>query len=144
MSARSRLPNVPMPQIPRNDPHTATAKRRQAEARGRRAEFLAAFLLSFKLYRIVGRRVKTPLGELDLVALSPSGILCFVEVKARVNEWQAADSIGGRQQGRIARAAELYRTAHPGLRHNGVRFDAILVAPRRLPRHIKDAWRPEM
>jgi putative endonuclease len=128
----------------RNDPHTANRKRRRAEARGRRAEFLAALLLFCKLYRLVGRRVKTPLGELDLVALSPSGILCFVEVKARANEWEAAQSIKGRQQGRIARAAELYRAAHPGLRHKGVRFDAILVAPRRLPRHVKDAWRPEL
>jgi putative endonuclease len=127
----------------RNDPHTANRRRRQAETRGRRAEFLAALLLYAKLYRILGRRVKTPLGELDLVALSPFGVLCFVEVKARVNEWEAGQAIKGRQQGRIARAAALYRASHPGLRHKGVRFDAILVAPRRLPRHVKDAWRPE-
>jgi putative endonuclease len=114
-----------------------------AETRGRRAETLAALLLACKLYRVLGRRVKTPLGELDLIAMSPAGILCFVEVKARVNESDAADSIAARQRARIARAAALYLSAHPGLRHKGVRFDAILVTPRRLPRHVKDAWRPD-
>jgi putative endonuclease len=118
------------------------SERRLAEARGRRAEIWAALLLSLKLYRVLGRRVKTPLGELDLVALSPAGILCFIEVKARGNEFDAAQSIAERQRSRIARAAALYLGARPKLRHKGVRFDAILVMPRRLPRHVKDAWRP--
>src|SRR5262245_50627184 len=116
--------------------------KRRYETRGRRAETLAALLLTCKLYRVLGRRVKTPLGELDLVAMSPSGIVCFVEVKARGTELDAVQSLTPRQQDRIARAAALYLGARPGLRHKGVRFDAILVAPRRLPRHVKDAWRP--
>ena len=57
--------------------------RRGAELRGRRSEVWAALLLSCKLYRVLGWRVKTRLGELDLVALSPDGVLCFIEVKAR-------------------------------------------------------------
>jgi putative endonuclease len=116
--------------------------KRLAETRGRRAEVFAALLLTCKLYRVLGRRVRTPLGELDLIALSPKGVVCFVEVKARVNEWEAAGSIAARQRARITRAAALYLNARPGLRHKGVRFDAILVVPRRLPRHVKDAWRP--
>jgi putative endonuclease len=114
-----------------------------AESLGRRAETLAALLLRLKLYRLLGRRVKTPAGELDIVAMSPSGVLCFVEVKARRAESEAAESLGAHQRGRIARAAELYLGTRPGLRHKGVRFDAILVVPRRWPRHIKDAWRPD-
>jgi putative endonuclease len=113
-----------------------------AEARGRRAEWLAALLLISKFYRVLGRRVKTPLGELDLVALSPKGIVCFVEVKARELEGAAAEAISFRQRKRIVRASALYLSARPTLRHKGVRFDAILVTPRRLPRHLKDAWRP--
>ena len=93
--------------------------------------------------RVLGRRVKTRLGELDLVALSPSGALCFVEVKARAAEGSAAEAITGRQRARIARAAALYLGAHPALRHKAVRFDAMLVTPRRWPRHLIDAWRPE-
>lgn len=57
--------------------------RRAAEAHGRRSEFWAALWLSCKFYRVLGRRVKTRLGELDLIALSPDGMLCFIEVKAR-------------------------------------------------------------
>jgi putative endonuclease len=127
----------------KTDPRGKSARGRGAETRGRRAETLAALLLACKFYRVLGRRVKTPLGELDLVALSPGGVLCFVEVKARVNESEAMGSIAARQRARIARAAALYMGSRPGLRHNGVRFDAILVMPRRLPRHVKDAWRPE-
>ena len=117
-------------------------KRVASEARGRRAEFIASLLLWSKLYRVLGRRVKTPLGELDLVALSPRGVLCFVEVKARGLENEAAEAVSMRQRERIIRASALYLSARPGLRHKGVRFDAILVVPRRLPHHLKDAWRP--
>ena len=117
-------------------------EKKAAEARGRRAERLATILLRCKFYRVLGRRVKTRLGEIDLVALSPGGLLCFIEVKARERESDAAEAIAVRQQARISRAAELYLAAHPGLRHKGVRFDAILVVPGRLPRHLKDAWRP--
>ena len=117
-------------------------RRQKAEARGRRSETLAALMLACKLYRVLGRRVKTRAGELDLVAMSPSGILCFVEVKARGLENEAVEAVSTRQRRRIARAAELYLGARPGLRHKGVRFDAILVTPRRWPRHLKDAWQP--
>ncbi len=118
-------------------------RQQAAEANGRRSEILAALWLTLKFYRVLGRRVKSHLGELDLVALSPSGTLCFVEVKARAFETAAAEAVTFRQRARIARAAALYLGARPKLRHKAVRFDAILVVPRRWPRHLKDAWRPD-
>jgi putative endonuclease len=118
-------------------------RRKAAETRGRRSETLAAFSLVCKFYRVIGRRVKTRAGELDLIALSPSGVLCFIEVKARGLENDAVAAVGLRQRARIARAAALYLAARPGLRHKSVRFDAMLVTPRRWPIHLKDAWRPE-
>ena len=118
-------------------------ERRRAESHGRRAETLAELLLRCKFYRVLGRRVRTPLGEIDLVARAPSGELCFIEVKARGLAETAAQSLTARQCERIQRAAQLYLGARPRLRHKGVRFDAILVAPGRLPRHLRDAWRPE-
>src|SRR5262245_30717436 len=117
--------------------------RRSAEQRGRRSEFWAALSLLCKFYRVLGWRVKTKLGEIDLVALSPDGVLCFIEVKARGLEDAAADAITGRQRARIERAAALYLGARPALREKAVRFDAILVMPGRWPRHLPDAWRPE-
>lgn len=118
-------------------------QRRAAESRGRRSETFAALLLACKFYRVIGRRVKTRAGELDLIAVSPFGILCFVEVKARELANDAVEAVTARQRQRIARAAELYLGARPSLRHKGVRFDAILVTPRHWPRHLKDAWRPD-
>ena len=118
-------------------------RRKAAEIRGRRSETLAAIFLVCKFYRIIGRRVKTQLGELDLVAVSPSGVVCFIEVKARGLENDAVAAVTLRQRARITRAAALYLAARPGLRHKAVRFDAMLVTPRRLPTHIRDAWRPE-
>jgi putative endonuclease len=117
--------------------------RRDAEQRGRRSEFWAALVLSCKFYRVLGWRVKTRLGELDLIAMSPDGVLCFIEVKAREAEGSAAEAITARQRSRIERAAALYLGAHPALRQKAIRFDAILVTPRSWPRHVKDAWRPE-
>jgi len=114
-----------------------------AERRGRRAEAWAVMLLLCKGYRILGRRVKTHAGEIDLIARSPVGVVCFVEVKARDVYDRAGESLLPRQQARIARAAELYLASRQGLRGRGVRFDAVLVAKGKLPRHVKGAWRPE-
>jgi putative endonuclease len=119
-----------------------TPLRRAAEQRGRRSELLAALLLRLKFYRILGRRVRTRAGEIDLVARSPSGIVCFIEVKARAGPVLALESVLPRQQARIARAAQLYLAARPGLAQSPVRFDIVTVSPRALPRHFRDAWRP--
>lgn len=118
-------------------------KRRSAERRGRRSETWAALLLLLKGYRILGRRVRTHAGEIDLVARAPSGILCFVEVKARRGRTEAAEALGPRQQARIARAAELFLARQPGVAAKGLRFDTVMLAPRSWPKHIRDAWRPE-
>ena len=117
------------------------ASRRAAEKRGRRSETWAALLLMFKGYRILGRRVRTPVGEIDLIARAPSGVVCFIEVKARAQDAAAAQSVHPRQRHRIARAASLYLAARPGLAAKGARFDVVTVA--RWPRHARDAWRPD-
>ena len=120
----------------------ADARRLAAEKRGRRSETLAALLLRLKGYRILARRVRTHAGEIDLIARAPSGLVCFIEVKARTADGIAIESVGPRQQARIARAAELYVAGRPELANKGMRFDIVTIIPRRLPRHIRDAWRP--
>lgn len=116
-------------------------RKKAAERRGRRSETWAALFLMAKGYRILGRRVRTPMGEIDLVARAPSGVICFVEVKARGARDLAADALGPRQQARIVRAAELFLARKPGLADKGMRFDMIMLAPRTWPKHIPDAWR---
>lgn len=127
-------------------PKTDDAKpsRRVAERLGRRSETWAALLLVMKGYRILGRRVRTHVGEIDLIARSPRGVVCFVEVKARRIRDDAIQSLGPRQQARIARAAALYLAGRPGLACNGQRFDVVIVARGVWPKHIRDAWRPEV
>ena len=119
------------------------AGRRDAERRGRRSELLAIALLLMKGYRILARRMRTPLGEIDLIAKSPTGLVCFIEVKARAEALLAAQSLSDRQKARIGRAAMQYLAQRPRLARKGVRFDIIAVAPGKLPHHHRDAWRNE-
>lgn len=117
------------------------AARRRAEARGRRSELVAIALLLLKGYRILARRLRTPSGEIDLIARAPSGPVCFIEVKTRAETLSAARSLSGRQKARIGRAAMQFLAQRPKLAKKGARFDIIAVAPGRLPRHYRDAWR---
>lgn len=118
------------------------AARRAAERRGRGAEAAAAWLLRLKGYRILARDVRTPVGEVDLIARR-GRVLALIEVKARTTRAQAAAAISPRQRQRIARAAEAFLARRPDLAGLDVRFDALLLVPGRWPRHVVDAWRPE-
>ncbi len=109
---------------------------------GHFAETLAVWHLRIRGYRILSRRFKCRVGEIDIIARR-SGLLAFVEVKARRNTATAAQSLTLRQTKRIIRAAEAFVQAHPFLAGLDQRFDAILISPRRWPVHIVDAWRPE-
>ncbi|HZQ13049.1 MAG TPA: YraN family protein [Pseudolabrys sp.] len=106
---------------------------------GLSAESRAAALLIAKGFRILARRFKSPLGEIDIVARRRQ-LLIFVEVKARADLDEAAESVNARQQRRIAAAAEIWLAANPDDSVRDIRFDAILVAPGKLPRHIPAAF----
>lgn len=114
--------------------------RRAAERTGRRAEAAAALLLMAKGYRILARRLRTPVGEIDLVAARGKR-LAFVEVKRRGSSGDAAWALGPRQQARIARAAEYWLARHPAYARRDIGFDVILSAPRSWPSHLRDAFR---
>jgi putative endonuclease len=115
------------------------AQRRIAFRFGLSAESRAAAFLIAKGYRILARRFRTPLGEIDIVARR-RGVLVFVEVKARDSFDAAAEAIGKRQQNRIVSAAQLWLAAHPEDAMRDMRFDVVLVAPARLPRHLHAAF----
>ena len=110
------------------------------EALGRWAESLAAWSLRLRGYRILARRFRTPLGEIDLVARR-GRLLAFVEVKARCDLEQALVALSPRQRERTSRAAELFLLRRPDLAGHTLRFDLIAIRPWRLPRHLVDAWR---
>jgi putative endonuclease len=106
---------------------------------GLSAESRAAAYLIAKGYRIVARRFRTAVGEIDIVARRRN-VLVFVEVKARVQLDDAAWSVTDRGKRRIVAAAEAWLAANPDDVNRNIRFDAILVAPGRIPRHIPAAF----
>lgn len=119
----------------------ASDAKRADERAGRTAEAIAATLLRLKGYRVLARRFRGRRGEIDLVARRGS-VLAFIEVKRRASIVAAAESVSPRQRARIAAAAEEFIAARPRLGGLGIRFDAILVASGKFPRHLADAWRP--
>ncbi len=119
------------------------ADRQAAERRGHRGESLAALWLRLKGYRILARRLKTCVSEIDLVAAAPFGPVCFIEVKARAKARMAAESVGPEQQTRIARAAFLYLAGRPALARRGARFDIVAIGTGSLPVHYRDMWRAD-
>jgi putative endonuclease len=89
-------------------------------------------------YRILGRRVRTPHGEIDLIAVRGRR-LAFVEVKRRATRAEAEAALSTRQAGRMARAAEFWVSRHAAFREHDRGLDAMLVVPGRLPIHLPDA-----
>jgi putative endonuclease len=117
----------------------AAPERVAAFRTGLSAESRAAAYLIAKGYRILAKRFRTPYGEIDLVA-KKRDLVAFIEVKARASLDEAAYAVTPRQQARIVNAAQAWLMAHPEHAEFELRFDAILIAPRRLPRHLLAAF----
>jgi putative endonuclease len=113
--------------------------REKAYRRGVFAETLVAWLLRLKGYAIVARRYKTPVGEIDLVALKGKR-LAFIEVKRRKTQEDAAWTLPTRQRRRIVRAAQYWLAAHPNYSGHDICFDVVLAAPWTFPRYIANAF----
>jgi putative endonuclease len=121
-------------------PKKSAAPERVAAFRtGLSAEARAAAYLLAKGYRILAKRFRTPYGEIDIVARRRN-LLAFIEVKARASLDEAAYAVTPRQQARIIAAAQAWLMAHPEHAEYDLRFDAMLIAPRRLPRHLLAAF----
>jgi putative endonuclease len=117
----------------------AAPERVAAFRTGLSAESRAAAFLMAKGYRILAKRFRTPYGEIDLVA-KKRDLVAFIEVKARASLDEAAYAVTPRQQARIVNAAQAWLMAHPEHAEFELRFDAVLIAPRRLPRHLLAAF----
>jgi len=114
----------------------------RAQAQGVGAETLACAALLADGWSIRGRRLRTPAGEVDIVA-ERDGLLAFVEVKRRPTLAEAAASLGARQRARLLAAAEIVLVANPGWGAAGVRFDVLVVDDAGQVRRIVDAFRLE-
>jgi putative endonuclease len=116
------------------------SSRAEREAKGRRGEWLAAWYLRLKGWRILASRVKTPRGEVDLVARR-GRLVAFVEVKWRASAQELERAIDLYRLRRVAAAAEVLaaRYVRSG---DDMRIDVLLLAPGRFPRHLQNVWMP--
>jgi putative endonuclease len=138
------MQGIAMPKIDDISPARAPAKvaapeRVAAFRTGISAEARAVAWLTAKGYRILARRFRSPYGEIDIVARRRN-LIAFVEVKARASLDDAAWAVTPRQQQRIINAAQAWLMDHPEHAEFEMRFDAMLIAPKRLPRHLMAAF----
>ncbi|MFT8718081.1 MAG: YraN family protein [Acetobacter sp.] len=103
------------------------------------AELLVEQALVARDWHILLRRARSPLGEIDLVALK-EGRLTFIEVKKRVTHSLAAHAVSERQRQRIMNAAELLLATHAEWEYETIAFDVIIVDEGGAVRRIKDAF----
>lgn len=106
------------------------------------AEATAATALTAEGWTVLGQRMRTPAGEIDLVA-ERDGLLAIIEVKQRTTLTAAAHALSSRQRGRLVRAAEILLATHPAWGRAGVRFDVMLVDVAGVVERIEDAFRLE-
>lgn len=122
---------------------TAQKRRgRRAQRLGVVAESACCAALERDGWTVLARRLRTPAGEIDLVA-ERAGLAAFVEVKARPTLSDAATALGQRQRRRLLAAAEIALAENPAWGRAGVRFDVLLVDAAGSVRRVADAFRLE-
>jgi putative endonuclease len=115
------------------------SRKKRAERFGRIAESIAVFYLRLKLYKILARRYRNRVGEIDIIAIRHKTI-AFVEVKARKGS-PLAEVLDFHQRQRIMNAAELFIAGRSLYADHMLRFDLMMIGTTHLPIHITDAWR---
>ena len=100
---------------------------RRYRSLGERGERAAERYLRRKGYKIVARRERGRLGELDLVAVDGRTVV-FIEVKTRTSHsaGHPAEAVGPDKQQRLTRLALGYLKRH-GLLEHKARFDVVAV-----------------
>ncbi len=118
------------------------ARGHRAHRTGLVAEALAEAALRRDGWEVLARRLRTPAGEIDLVARR-DGLTAFIEVKARPSLAEAAAALGPRQRARLLAGAEAALAENPAWGAGGVRFDVLLVDGDGRVRRVADAFRAE-
>lgn len=103
------------------------------------SEWIVSIYLQLLGYKILNRRFKTKLGEVDLV-VQKNGVVVFVEVKNRKNLSDALEVVDAKTQKRIVNAAKLFVQKHPTQAAKGFRFDVIALYSGVCVQHIRNAF----
>lgn len=106
-----------------------------AHRQGHRAEWWAAAWLMLKGYQILGFRLRTRQGEIDLLARK-GRVLVVAEVKRRASLEAALAAVGPEQRRRLRAAGQTLLRQRPSLQGYDLRLDMIALVPRRFPRHV--------
>ncbi|MBI4373100.1 MAG: YraN family protein [Candidatus Omnitrophica bacterium] len=104
---------------------------------GRQGERIGEDYLKARGYQILERNVRSPLGEIDLVARHQD-ILVFVEIKTRrANTFGLPEeSVDRRKRSRLIRLASWYLAQHPKSNPQ-VRFDILAIELNRANHRIR-------
>ena len=105
-----------------------------AHRQGHRSEWLAALLLMSRGYQLLGFRLRTRAGEIDILARR-GRTLAVVEVKRRATLELALAALSGKQYDRLLAAGRAVLRQRPSLAGHLLRIDMVALAPGRLPRH---------
>ena len=105
------------------------------------AEEIAAKKLEADGYKILGRRVKTKYGEIDILAQKDEYIIA-VEVKFRKNLVIAHECLSSKQRHRIFDALR-YIIAERNNCFESYRIDVIFITPKNEYQHFKNAYNIE-
>ena len=117
----------------------ASLRRQKAYRKGHRGEWFAALALTLKGYRIIARRYRTPLGEIDLIARR-GNVVAIVEVKARRTLDQAMDAVAYGSQRRIDGAATIWLSRQKDYARLTLRYDLVAILPWRWPVHVENLY----
>ena len=117
----------------------STRQKRKAYTKGLRAEWLAAWYLRLKGYRIIECGMRTKSGEIDIIARK-GDLVAIVEVKYRKNIDDALNAVDSRSQHRIANAANIWLSAQRDFEKLSLRFDIVAVLPGKWPKHFIGAF----
>jgi putative endonuclease len=122
---------------------TALERRHKTFLRGHRAEWIALLFLLMKGYRPLARRYAAAGGEIDLI-MARGDTIAFIEVKARGLMDDALSAITAPKRRRFSRAVRAWLSRNPWAEGKTWRADAVFIAPRRWPQHIRSAFELEI
>ncbi|WGM46075.1 hypothetical protein KOAAANKH_00940 [Brevundimonas sp. NIBR10] len=107
----------------------------QAHRAGHASEWIAAAWLMLKGYQVLGFRLKSRAGEIDILARR-GRVLAVVEVKRRATLDEALTAVTPDQGRRLLAAGRAVLHGRPSLAGHELRIDMVALAPGRFPRHV--------
>lgn len=104
------------------------------------AEYYVIVILFFKGYKIIKRRFKTKMGEIDLIFVK-GDYLVAVEVKARSDSsLRVEEVVRYRQFYRITNSLKIFLNKYEKYSKFNLRIDVVLVYKNFIMKHIKNVW----